>query len=227
MINLKKIFIFSFFVLALLLSGCMKLFNLSLESGVYVAGEWNNWVPMQNDRMVLNNGIYEFEIPVASITFYPGSLGNIGWYKVIYVGGVTKVQSSVPVWKENLADATSITVFASPNIMRDGYAVGAGDIEKEIGDWYCAGDFNGWSLEKMEKIDGKFVYELNIDVNKGDSFKYKIARGIDWKPYEEQFDGKNYNAGYGQDALFIADKSGSSLYIEFDPKFSILNVYVK
>lgn len=206
----------------------MKLFNLSLEPGIYVVGEWNNWIPTENDRMYLNNGIYEIELPVASITFSPGSNGNIGWYKVVYVGtNETKIQSSIPVWQENLGVATSITIYASPDLMRDGFAFGAGDSEKETGDWYCAGEFNNWQLAPMNKIDGKFVYTLEISVNQGDSFYYKIARNLDWKPYEEQFDGKNYNAGYGQDAYFVADKSGTSIVIEYDPKLSILKAYVK
>ncbi|MBO8161836.1 MAG: hypothetical protein H0Z24_09420 [Thermosipho sp. (in: Bacteria)] len=206
----------------------MKLLNLSLTPGIYVAGEWNNWIPTESDRMILKDGEYQYVLPVASITFLPGSQGNIGWYKVIYIeAGESKVQSSVPIWYENLLDATVVTIYASPNIMYDGYAVGAGDSEKMLGEWYCAGDFNSWSLAKMSKVGEKFVLTIDKEVNAGDSYYYKIARNTDWKPYEEQFDGKNYNAGYGQDALFIADKAGSSIVVEYDPKYSILRAYVK
>ncbi|MDK2886861.1 MAG: hypothetical protein PWP54_1439 [Thermosipho sp. (in: thermotogales)] len=206
----------------------MSLFNLSLDPGIYVAGDWNNWIPTELDKMSLDNGLFSFELPVSSITFTEGSLGQIGWYKVIYIGiNETKIQSSVPVWKENLGEATSITIYASPNLMHDGYAVGAGDSEKEMGDWYCAGEFNNWTLSIMAKDGDKFVYEIEKEVSVGDSFYYKIARSSDWKPYEEQFDGKNYNAGYGQDGYFIADKSGSSIVVEYYPKLSILKAFVK
>jgi hypothetical protein len=209
--------------------GCMTLFNLSLEPGIYVAGDWNNWVPKELDKMTLSDDLYIFELPISSITFSEGSSGNIGWYKVIYVSpSETKIQSSVPVWKENLGDATSITIYASPNLMHDGYAVGAGDSEKEMGNWYCAGGFNNWrNLTLMRKDGEKFVYEVSKEVSKGDSFYYKIARNDDWKPYEEQFDGKNYNAREGQDAYFVADKSGSSIVLEYYPKLSILKAFVK
>jgi hypothetical protein len=224
----KKPLIIALAIITFLFFGCMRLFNLTLNPGIYVVGEWNNWIPTESDQMTLKNGIYEFELPVASITFSPGSSGNIGWYKVIYIGTTeTKIQSSVPVWKENLADATSITIYASPNLMYDGYAVGAGDSEKEMGDWYCAGEFNDWTLSIMTKSGEKFVYEIEKEVSTGDSFYFKIARNTDWKPYEEQFDGKNYNAGYGQDGYFIADKSGSSIVVEYYPKLSILKAFVK
>lgn len=225
----KYILFISILISVFLFFGCMSLFNLSLEAGIYVAGDWNNWVPTDLDKMTLSeDGLYIFELPVSSITFSEGSTGNIGWYKVIYVSPAeTKIQSSVPIWKENLEDATSVTIYASPNLMHDGYAVGAGDSEKETGDWYCAGDFNDWTLTKMTKNGEKFVYEASKDVYKGDSFYYKIARNTDWKPYEEQFDGKNYKAGYGQDAYFVADKSGSSIVVEYYPKLSILKAFVK
>ena len=227
---MKKYILHVFIIsIVFLLFGCMSLFNLSLEPGIYVAGDWNNWIPTEIDKMTLNvEGLYTFELPVSSMTFYEGSSGNIGWYKVIYVGpSETKIQSSVPIWRENLGDATSITIYASPNLMYDGYAVGAGDSEKERENWYCAGDFNDWDLTMMIKDGEKFVYKITKDVNKGDSFYYKIARNTDWTPYEEQFNGKNYNAGYGQDAYFVADKAGSSIVIEYYPKLSILKAFVE
>ncbi|MBB6062713.1 hypothetical protein HNP65_001165 [Thermosipho japonicus] len=226
---MKKYLLFtSIFVLFFIFFGCMTLFNLSLDSGMYVAGDWNNWMPTEKDKMQLNNGFYMFELPVSSITFTEGSSGHIGWYKVIYVGtGESKIQSSVPVWQENLGDATSITIYASPNLMHDGYAVGAGDSEKEMGDWYCAGEFNSWTLSKMSKVDDKYVYEIEREVSKGEGFYFKIARNSDWKPWEEQFDGKNYNAGMGQDGYFVADKDGSSIVVEYYPQLSILKAFVK
>ncbi|WP_287925396.1 ABC transporter substrate-binding protein [Kosmotoga pacifica] len=188
-----------------------------------VAGDWNNWTPTESDRMILKDGLYTFELPVASITFLPGSLGNIGWYTVYSsVSG-----SKIPIWKENLGDATSITIYASPSLMSEGDAIGIGDSEKETGDWYCAGEFNNWTLSKMEKVGEKYILRISINVDEGDSYYYKIARGTDWRPYEEQFDGKDYDAGYQEDAYFVAGQAGNLLVIEYYPKLSILSAHVE
>ena len=206
----------------------MTLFNLSLPEGVYIAGEWNNWVPKQEDKMTKEEGsIYYFDLPVASLTF----TDSIAWYKVIYIGSnESKISLTIPLWEDNLS-STVVRVYVDIDKLRDGYAVGVGDTEKAAGTWYCAGEFNNWSLTKMkEKIEnGEKVYYLEVDyeMEKGEKVEYKIARNTDWKPYEEQFDGKKYNAGYAQNALYVATKSGSTLEIRFYPKYSILEAEIK
>lgn len=208
----------------------MLLFNLSLPDGVYVVGDWNGWEPSEKDRMEKVKDHFEKEIPVASFTFYPSEddpADHIGWYKVVYVrSGEAIVSSSIPVWKENLKDATRITVYASPSLIKDGFATGVGDSGKMMGDWYAAGDFNSWTPTVMERKEELFVYTVERSGNEGDTVKYKIARSNTWKPYETQYDGKHYHAGYGQDAIFTADSTYSELMIIYDPKFSLLEMRV-
>ena len=206
----------------------MSLFNLSLPEGVYIEGEWNNWVPKQEDKMIKEEGsIYYFDLPIASVTF----TNSIAWYKVIYIGSnESKISLTIPLWEDNLS-STVVRVYVDIDKLRDGYAMGVGDTEKATGTWYCAGEFNNWSLvemnEKIENGDKVYYLEVNYEMEKGEKVEYKIARNTDWKPYEEQFDGKKYNAGYAQNALYVATKSGSTLEIRFYPKYSILEAEIK
>ncbi|QTA38082.1 hypothetical protein JYK00_00595 [Thermosipho ferrireducens] len=214
-------------VLIVLFAGCMNILNLTLPEGIYLAGDWNNWTPTENDKMTYKDNYYTFELPVASLTFEPGSSGNIGWYKLIYKDSSgSKISSGIPIWKENLGTATKVTIYASPILMRDGLAIGVGDTEKASGTWYIAGDFNDWAHEAMTFQAGKFVYTVEYYISESkDPIKYKIARGTNWLPYEEQFDGKNYNAREKQDGVFLPTVSGTvTLVFEYDPEFSILTV---
>ncbi len=206
----------------------MVLFNLSLPEGVYIVGAWNNWVPTDNDKMSLDGGIYKITIPATALEYQDGSEGKVGWYKVIYVSTTkTVVSSSLPITTYSLGSDTQITIYATPTLMKDGFAIGVGDSVKEKGDWYLASEINNWQHEKMTKEGEVFVLEKeDYTINK-DKITFKIARKTDWKPYEEQFDGKNYNAGMGQDASYkFKNEIGKTVNLRFiyNPKFSTLTV---
>ncbi|PLV60445.1 hypothetical protein AS005_04005 [Thermotoga sp. KOL6] len=205
-----------------LFSGCMTLLNIKLPDGVYVVGDFTNGVPKPEYKMELQGGVYTLELSSSVLTFE----NNIAWYQVVMVvdGKPMKASSGIPIWSEKIGD--TITIYASSDLMEDGTAKGVGDSEKETGPWYCAGNFNNWTLEEMTYQNGKFVLETGCFVTSGQTIEYKIARNSDWIPYEEQFDGVSYNAGYGENAVFVADKDGT-LVIEFDPRFSLLKAYVK
>ena len=211
-------------------SSCMLVFHLALPEGVYVVGDWNGWEPTANDKMDSSSGSYKFILPVSSITFYPSEDApsyHVGWYKVVYVSkSNTIVSAPIPVWRENI-EGTSITIYASPTLMKDGLAVGVGDSEKEDGGWYVAGAFNSWQLKPMKADSGKYIYEVKYTIKKGENMEYKIARNTDWKPYEEQYDGKHYHAGYNVNASFVADKDATLLIITYDPKYSLLKMEAK
>jgi len=220
-------------------SSCMKILNLQIPDGVYVVGEWNNWVPTESDKMTISTSedAYVFELPVASITFNPSRSGNeflIGYYKVIYKQGrVTKVSSAIPVWKENLGSDTKLTIYATPTAMVNGLAVGVGDSEKmktAQKNWSIGGEINGWDLThgKMtwDDTNNVFVYEVKNFAGQKKEYNYKLSRtDNDWKPWEMNYDGKKYDAGMGQDASFSLPKDGTyDLKFTYNPKFSILAV---
>lgn len=220
-------------------SSCMKLLNLQLPDGIYVVGEWNNWVPTEGDKMTLSTSEdgYVFELPVASITFNPSRGGPqflIGYYKVIYRhGGVTKVSSAIPVWKENLGSDTKLTIYATPTAMVNGLAVGVGDSEKmktAQKSWSIGGEINGWNLTQgvmtWDETNKVFVYEVKNFAGQKKEYKYKLSRtDNDWKPWEMNYDGKKYDAGMGQDASFSLPEDGTyDLKFTYNPKFSILAV---
>jgi len=223
--------LFSVLFLSLAFFSCMKLLNIQIPDGVYVVGDWNGWVPTEKDRMMKEGDIYTFEIPESSLTFLPSSAGReflVGKYKVIYKsGGRAVVTSDIYVWKDRFSDG-KIKIYTDPSKMMSGQATGVGDSEKENGDWYIAGSFNGWRLEKMTKQDSG-VFTLEKDVNLANAtIEFKIARSTDWKPYELQFDGKNYNAGYGINARYVSPKTGQvRLLFTFNPRFSVLKCEVK
>ena len=220
-------------------SSCMKVLNLQISDGVYVVGEWNNWVPTESDKMTLSTSekAYVFELPVASITFNPSRSGNeflIGYYKVIYKqGGVTKVSSAIPVWKENLGSDTKLTIYATPTAMVNGLAVGVGDSEKmktAQKSWSIGGEINSWNLTQgvmtWDETNKVFVYEVKNFAGQKKEYKYKLSRtDNDWKPWEMNYDGKKYDAGMGQDASFSLPENGTyDLKFTYNPKFSILAV---
>ena len=220
------------------LTGCMKLLNLQVPDGVYVVGDWNEWMPTNNDRMNYDSQVdaYTFTLPSASITYAKTSSGDdlfVGSYKVLYKeSGVTKVSSNIYVWKDNLDTSESsqtITIYATPTVMVDGKAKGVGDSEKCTGDWYIAGTFNNWALEKMTYDATNNIYYLEKSVTLTDhTVQYKMARKTDWKPYELQFDGQTYNAGYGVQATFVSPKIDAvTLVFQYDPKFSVLTCKLK
>ncbi|WP_048810869.1 hypothetical protein [Thermotoga petrophila] len=204
------------------LSGCMTLLNIKLPDGVYVVGDFSNGVPSSEYKMALQGDFYTLELPSSVLSFE----NDIAWYQVVVVenGKPVKTTSEIPLWKQ-LVGAT-VTIYATPNLMENDTAKGVGDSEKETPPWYCAGDFNNWTLEEMTYQDGKFVLNTGRTVSSGETIQYKIARNTDWTPYEEQFDGTSYEAGYGKNATFTADKDGTFV-IEFDPKTSTLQAYVE
>lgn len=220
-------------------SSCMKVLNLQIPDGVYVVGDWNEWVPTENDKMTFSTSedAYVFELPVASITFNPSRSGNdfsIGYYKVIYKqGGVTKVSSAIPVWKENLDSDTKLTIYATPTIMTNGLAVGVGDSEKmktAQKSWSIGSEINNWNLAQgvmtWDDTNKVFVYEKTNFTGQKKEYKYKLSRtDNDWKPWEMNFDGKKYDAGPEQDASFSLPEAGTyDLKFTYNPKFSILTV---
>lgn len=231
------ILIFSVFIF-LALTGCMKLLNLQMPDGIYVVGDWNGWMPTDGDKMSYDDQVdaYTFTLPAASITYGKTSSGDnlfVGRYKVLYKeSGVTKASSDIYVWKDNLDTSESsqtITVYATPTVMEDGKAKGVGDSEKSTGDWYISCSFNNWTLEKMTYDTTEKIYYLEKSVTLIDpNVQYKMARNKDWKPYELQFDGQTYNAGYGMQATFVSPKTGAvTLVFRYDPKFSILTCQLK
>nr|WP_155982635.1 MULTISPECIES: hypothetical protein [unclassified Thermotoga] len=209
-------------LLIMILSGCMTLLNIKLPDGVYVVGNFSNGVPNPEYKMALQGDFYTLELPSSALNFE----NDIAWYQVVVVenGKPVKNTSGIPLWKQLVG--TTVTVYATPNLMENDTAKGVGDSEKETPPWYCAGDFNNWQHEEMTYQDGKFVLNTGYSVSYGETIKYKIARNTDWTPYEEQFDGTSYNARENQDAVFTADKDGT-LVIEFDPKTSTLQAYVE
>jgi len=235
----KFLIIFLSVFIFLALTGCMKLLNLQVSDGIYVVGDWNGWMPTDNDEMNYNARMdaYTLTLPVASITYAKTSSGDnlfVGSYKVLYKqSGVTKVSSNIYVWKDNLDTSESsqtITVYATPTIMVDGKAKGIGDSEKATGDWYIGGSFNDWKTpEKMTYDASENIYYLEKSATVTDpNVQYKIARSTDWKPYELQYDGQTYNAGYGVQATFVSPKTGEvTLVFQYDPKFSILTCKLK
>ena len=234
----KFLLIFLSVLIFLALTGCMKLLNLQVPDGIYVVGDWNGWMPTNNDKMNYDAQIdaYTFTLPSSSITYAKTSSGDnlfVGSYKVLYrQSGVTKVSSNIYVWKDNLDTSESsqtITVYATPTIMVDGKAKGIGDSEKATGDWYIGGSFNNWTLEKMTYDATENIYYLEKSVTLTDpNVQYKMARNVDWKPYELQYDGQTYNAGYGVQATFVSPKIGAvTLVFQYDPKFSILTCKLK
>ncbi|QAV34163.1 hypothetical protein SAMN04488510_10518 [Fervidobacterium changbaicum] len=230
----------SIFLLVLgTVSSCMKLLNLQLPDGAYVVGEWNGWVPTEADKMTYSSeeDAYVFELPVASVTFNPSRSGpqfSIGWYKVIYKqGGVTKVSSAIPVWKENLGSDTKLTIYATPTAMVNGQAVGVGDSEKfktALKNWSIGGEINGWNLSQgqmnWDSAKKVFLYERTNFTGEKKEYKYKLSRtDNDWKPWEMNYDGKKYDAGMGQDASFSLPEAGTyDVTFTYNPKFSILEV---
>jgi len=217
----------------------MKILNLQIPDGVYVVGEWNNWVPTESDKMTISTSedAFVFELPVASITFNPSRSGNefsIGYYKVIYKqGGVTKVSSAIPVWKENLGSDTKLTIYATPTAMVNGLAVGVGDSEKmktAQKNWSIGGEINNWNLTQgvmtWDDTNKVFVYEVKNFAGQKKEYKYKLSRtDNEWKPWEMNYDGKKYDAGMGQDASFSLPEDGTyDLKFTYNPKFSILAV---
>jgi len=234
----KFLLIFLSVLIFLALTGCMKLLNLQVPDGIYVVGDWNGWMPTNNDKMNYDAQIdaYTFTLPSSSITYAKTSSGDnlfVGSYKVLYrQSGVTKVSSNIYVWKDNLDTSESsqtITVYATPTVMEDGKAKGVGDSEKATGDWYIGGSFNNWTLEKMTYDATENIYYLEKSVTLADpNVQYKMARNADWKPYELQYDGQTYNAGYGVQATFVSPKTGAvTLVFQYDPKFSILTCKLK
>lgn len=209
------------------LFSCMRILNIQIPDGVYVVGDWNGWVPRPADAMTLEGDVYKLTIPSASLTYFESSAGapfQVSKYKVIAkLGGGTIVSSDIFVWRDKITDA-GLTVYASPSVMVDGRAVGVGDSEKEVGDWFIAGNFNNWTLERMTYDGTSKVFRFERVVNLTDrNVYYKIARRPDWKPYELQFDGRIYNAGYGVNAHFTAPRTGMvRLVFKYDPKLSIL-----
>lgn len=239
----KMLFLLIFPVVVLFIFGtvssCMKILNLQIPDGVYVVGEWNDWVPTESDKMTISTleDAYVFELPVASITFNPSRSGNeflIGYYKVIYKqGGVTKVSSAIPVWKENLGSDTKLTIYATPTMMVNGSAVGVGDSEKlktSLKNWSIGGEVNNWNLTQgvmtWDDTNKVFVYEVKNFAGQKKEYKYKLSRtDNDWKPWEMNYDGKKYDAGMGQDASFSLPEDGTyDLKFTYNPKFSILAV---
>jgi len=227
-------------------SSCMKILNLQISDGVYVVGEWNDWVPTESDKMRFSpsEGAYVFELPVASVTFNPSESGNefsIGYYKVIYKqGGVTKVSSAIPVWKENLGSDTKLTIYATPTAMVNGLAVGVGDSEKmktTQKSWSIGGEINSWKPSQgvmtWDSTNEVFVYEVKDFAGQKKEYKYKLSRtdtrtDDDWKPWEMNYDGKKYGAGMGEDASFSLPEDGTyDLKFTYNPKFSILEVTYK
>ncbi|PLV57209.1 hypothetical protein AS006_02640 [Thermotoga sp. SG1] len=217
---MKKII--SALLLVVFLSGCMTLLNIKLPDGVYVVGDFSNGVPNPEYKMTLQGDFYTLELSSSVLNFE----NDIAWYQVVVVenGEVVKTSSGIPLWKQLVGD--SVTVYATPNLMENNTAKGVGDSEKETPPWYCAGDFNNWAPEEMTLQDGKFILNTGYTISASETVKYKIARSEDWKPYEEQFDGTSYNAGYGMDATFTADKDGT-LVIEYDPRTSTLQARVE
>jgi len=220
-------------------SSCMKVLNLQISDGVYVVGEWNDWVPTESDKMTISTSedAYVFELPVASITFNPSRGGNefsIGYYKVIYKqGGVTKVSSAIPVWKENMGNDSKLTIYATPTIMVNGSAVGVGDSEKlktNLKNWSIGGEINSWNLTQgvmtWDDTNKVFVYEVKNFAGQKKEYNYKLSRtDNDWKPWEMNYDGKKYDAGMGQNASFSLPENGTyDLKFTYNPKFSILAV---
>lgn len=224
--------VFAILLFSMLTFSCMKILNIQIPDGVYVVGDWNGWVPTEKDRMVKEGDIYTFELPQESLNFFQSSAGKdflVGKYKVIYKsGGRTIVTSDIYVWKDKIA-GEKIKIYVDPNKMVNGQATGVGDSEKESGDWYIAGTFNNWKLEKMTYNPESGAYVLEKEVNLANAtVEFKIARSTDWKPYELQYDGKSYNAGYGVNARYVAPKTGQvRLKFTFDPRFSILKCEVK
>lgn len=238
-IRLLIIFLIIAILTLLLFSGCMKLLNLQIPDGIYVVGEWNNWVPTYSDRMIYNvdEKCYTFELPTASITFKPsrsGSEYSIGWYKVLYKeGGITKVSSAIPVWKENL-NSDNLLIYASPTLMINGQPKGVGDSEKfkvTQSKWYVGGEFNDWKPSNGEMVwdetKGAYTYILsNFNATKRE-YQFKVTRNVvDWKPWEFNFDGKKYDAGF-DNAILTLERTGIvDITIIFNPKYSLIEASV-
>lgn len=235
-----RILILIFSVLIIILtftSGCMKLLNLQVPDGVYLVGEWNDWTPTEDFRMTFSNteNCYIFELPVASITFRPsrsGSQYSIAWYKVLYkAGNVTKVSGGVPIWKENIPESENkVTIYASPTIIIGGQPKGVGDSEKfstKESKWYVGGEFNNWNLENGEMIwdAEKNVFKFllsNFNATK-QSYDFKITRNVgDWKPWEFNYDGVKYDAGFDNAKLSLERTGTVDIEITFDPKTSVI-----
>ncbi|XEY09330.1 hypothetical protein QO062_03155 [Fervidobacterium pennivorans subsp. carthaginiensis] len=223
-------------------SSCMELLNMQLPDGVYVVGDWNDWMPTEKDKMNYNSNedAYIFELPVASITFNPSRSGPqflIGYYKVVYrKSGVMKISSAIPVWKENLGSDTMLTIYATPTMMTNGLAVGVGDSEKmktTQKSWSIGGEINNWNLTQgvmtWDSTNTVFVYEVKDFAGQKKEYKFKLSRtDNDWKPWEMNYDGKKYDAGMGQDASFSLPEDGTyDLKFTYNPKFSILEVTYK
>lgn len=229
----------SLLLILLFSTGCMKLLNIQIPDGVYVVGDWNDWIPTEADQMIFDSveGCYKFELPTASMTFKAsrsGSEYSIGWYKIIYKsGGVTKVSAPIPVWKENL-NSDTLTIYASPTIMINGQAVGVGDNEKfqtKGSKWYVGGEFNNWNLSNGEMTwdDSKNVFKYiltDFNANKK-SYQFKVTRNVvDWKPWEFNYDGKKYDAGFDNNTLSLESTGQVDIEITFNPKFSLIEAKV-
>uniref|UniRef100_A0A7C5U5M9 Uncharacterized protein n=1 Tax=Fervidobacterium nodosum TaxID=2424 RepID=A0A7C5U5M9_9BACT len=240
----SKLFLLIVFIMGLLtifapLSGCMKLLNLQISDGIYVVGDWNDWVPTENDKMIYSSeeNCYIFELPTASMTFKASRSGNeysIGWYKVIYKsGGVTKVSSGIPVWKENLND-DKLVIYAKPDYMINGQPIGVGDSEKfktTLSKWYVGGEFNNWNLSNGEmawdNTNKVFKYTLKDFNATKKTYPFKVTRNVgDWKPWEFNYDGKKYDAGYDNATLQLEETGTVDITITFDPKTSKIETSV-
>ncbi|MGC8902345.1 MAG: hypothetical protein ACP5KD_03200 [Fervidobacterium sp.] len=231
--------IFVTITILLLFGGCMKLLNLQIPDGIYVVGEWNGWVPSDSDRMIYNDTekCYVFELPTASMVFNQsrsGSEYSIGWYKVLYkAGGTTKVSSAIPVWKENL-NSDTLTIYASPTLIINDQPRGVGDSEKFKviqSKWYVGGEFNNWNLSTGEMTWDEtrqvFVYTLsNFNATKKD-YQFKVTRNVrDWKPWEFNFDGKKYDAGFDNAKLSLEGTGTVDIEITLNPKYSLIKTSV-
>lgn len=229
----------TFLVLLFVLFGCMKILNLQIEDGIYVVGEWNEWIPTSGDKMVYSEdeGCYIFELPITSMVFKASRSGNeysIGWYKVIYKSqGVTKVSSGIPVWKENL-NSEKLIIYAKPSEMTNGQPTGVGDSEKfktTLSKWYVGGEFNNWNLSNGEMIwdntEKVFKYTLtNFNASK-QTYLFKVTRNVgDWKPWEFNYDGKKYDAGFDNAVLRLERTGLVDIIITFDPKTSKIGTIV-
>ncbi|MFN6991516.1 MAG: hypothetical protein ACK4MM_02210 [Fervidobacterium sp.] len=237
--------IFSVLIILLILiftSGCMKLLNLQVPDGIYIVGEWNDWTPTEDFKMTFSDteNCYIFELPIASITFKPSRSGNeysIAWYKVVYKeSGITKVSGGVPIWKENVQEnENKVTIYASPTLIKNGQPYGVGDSEKfsvKESKWYVGGEFNNWNLQNGEMIwdSEKKVFKFTLtNFNAAQkSYKFKITRNVgDWKPWEFNYDGTKYDAGFDNATLSLGNTGIVDIEITFDPKKSIIGQKVE
>ena len=116
----------------------MTLLNIKLPDGVYVVGDFSNGVPSSEYKMALQGDFYTLELPSSVLSFED----DIAWYQVVVVenGKTVKTSSGIPLWKQLVG--TTVTIYATPDLMENNTAKGVGDSEKEKSPWRCAGSFN-------------------------------------------------------------------------------------